>query len=643
MPPVIERVRVATGTPQSMHRLPLGASLLDAAQLRSMPSVTGDAALRALPGFDRNRSNSAFTNYGQLRVSFAGAGNDRGVILVDGIPAQDAFGGQVDWAAYPAIDLTRAELLRGPGSALYGSGAIGGVLELDTFAPHQAQTPAGFLQAAAGTHDALDLATLATAPLSSKLTASIAATQQQSSYFDLPPGYQSPIDTPALSRAKLVSLKFRYAASSSTSIEYGYRGAWDYQQEGRPNYDFWRDFGQHHLTIDRSSANASLSANIYVRNTFVTNRADRSAAPGTLLYTQYVPTHESGAILQWTVDRRSGTFAARADARSVGGVSDQLSASNATSAYGSGTQHVEDLALQNTWRFRRGEAVAGIAGSAISLPRATVFSGGIATSIVPHTDRALSPRAALRYDLTPQLAFRASAGTGFRAPFLNELVHGYVIGPVSYLPNPYLVPERSSSIDAGLDWARGSEELSADLVRTFVSDAIGFTTVDATHQIRSNIAHTQTDGLIATYTHRLSACSSVTLSATEQNARVTAGEPATIGKKLPYVPEAAASASFDTRAGATQFGFTVAYLGQTFADDLNREPLGTSVVAGVRASAPLRDGARVLFSADNLTNARYLSSIDRYGPPARVSVGLILPFGTRATSCRHVSFPRHGG
>ena len=114
--PVIGTVRVVTGSQESMHNLPVPASVLDQ-QAISLPAVTGDQVLRYLPGFDRNRSNSMFTNYGQLRVSFAGLGNDRGLVLADGIPAQDGFGGQVDWAQFPAADLVRAELLRGPGSA----------------------------------------------------------------------------------------------------------------------------------------------------------------------------------------------------------------------------------------------------------------------------------------------------------------------------------------------------------------------------------------------------------------------------------------------------------------------------------------------------------------------------------------------
>ncbi|MBC5825327.1 MAG: Plug domain-containing protein [Candidatus Eremiobacteraeota bacterium] len=114
------------------------ASYLDVRAVRSSAAATTDALLRGLAGVDRTRSNSDFTNYGQLRASFGGAGADRGLVLVDGIPAQDAFGGQIDWAAYPVREIERAELLRGAGSALYGAGAAAGVLELTTFGPQPA-------------------------------------------------------------------------------------------------------------------------------------------------------------------------------------------------------------------------------------------------------------------------------------------------------------------------------------------------------------------------------------------------------------------------------------------------------------------------------------------------------------------------
>ncbi len=631
-PPLIGSVSVATGSLETLHRLPLPSSLLTAQQIATNPALTSDGLLRALPGFDRTRSNSAFTNYGQLRASFSGAGNDRGLVLVDNIFAQDGFGGQIDWAAYPANDITRAELLRGPGSALYGSGAIGGVLSLQTFAPTtQINGPAsGGLEIYSGTHSYLDQYLQTTTPISPQFSTSLSVSDQQLSYYALAPGYQTPIDRNAFARSQMVSLRFRYAPDQHTTLAYGYRGAWDYQDYGRPNYDFWRNFVQNSLGYSYAWKRASVSLNGYVRDTFVTNRADKSTSPGSLLYTQYVPTHESGIIADWIVDSDNSTFEVRGDGRFVGGVSNQYNAANVLTATGSGVQQISDLAVQNTWRFNRGETVAGLGVTSIYLPNGSLTSGGKTTTIAPRTDRALSPRLAVRYDLTPQLAFRASGGSGLRAPYLNELVRGYVIGPVSYLPNPNLVPERSSSETAGFDWNHLRSEAAVDYIATFISDAISFRTIDPTHQMRSNFAHAETNGVTASYTERIGSCSSVSVWGTQQDSRVTSGTPATVGKRLPYVPEGSAYAGYTTAVGATAIGVNVSYVGQTYADDLNRQPLGTAVTAGLYASVPVGEGIRVVLRGDNVTNARYLSSIDRYGPPAVISIGLSFPVNKQA-------------
>ena len=71
-PTAIGSVTVVSGSPQSLHRSPQAASVLDARTLRGSTAPALDGALRALPGLDRNRSNAPFTNYGQLRLSFAG-------------------------------------------------------------------------------------------------------------------------------------------------------------------------------------------------------------------------------------------------------------------------------------------------------------------------------------------------------------------------------------------------------------------------------------------------------------------------------------------------------------------------------------------------------------------------------------------
>lgn len=634
MLPVIAAVRVATGSPQTLHSLPVAAAALDRAAIASNPAITSDALLRQLPGFDRTRSNSMFSNYGLLRVSFAGAGSDRGLVLVDGVPAQDGFGGQVDWAAYPPQSLQRAELLMGAGSALYGAGAVGGVLDMQTFAPPStAGAPvAGSLTFAGGSHAYSRQSTNASAWLSPRLSSAVSLQQQRMQYYDLPPAYDSPVNTIASSDASMASVRLRYKAGDRDSVEAGERAAWDDQFEGRPNYTFSRRFGQTDVRYTHGTAQSILQAGVFTRTTYIVNVADQfPTKPGVLRYVQNVPTNEDGFSAAWINGGGASTFELRADARHVRGETRQYGTGNAFQNSGSGSQNLYGFAAQQTWRGKRLQIVAGARFDTLRSydEQQQSVSKGVfnATSPPARSDSAVSPRIALRYDLTPRLALRASSGAGFRPPFLNELVRGYFIGNVAYQPNPSLVPERSSTGSAGIDYADGNSRIALDVFDTKVNDAIMFRTIDPTHQLRSNVAGTRTDGYTLTLTRAMGACSRLSASFTNQYARVTSGPSQIVGNRLQYVPQQSGTLSYTTQTGTVTTGLSLAYIGQTYADDLNTQPLGTPLLVGANVHIPVGDGATVDVAADNLTNARYLSSIDRFGPPAVISVGVSLPLG----------------
>jgi len=635
LPAVIGAVRVATGSQSSLHRLPLAASVLDAQALRDTPAATSDALLRDLPGFDRGRSNSAFTNYGQLRVSFAGAGNDRGAVLVDALPAQDAFGGQVDWAAYPPDNIVRAELLRGAGSALYGSGAVGGVLDLQTRAPQSdARLPAdGALSLGGGGLARSDESLFVRTPLGARAAASLWSSSTWSSYSIAPDGMRSKVDHPARSQSDATQFRVRTTGGAGV-IEASGLFATDAQDQGRPNYDFGRTLQQGALRYSLAGERTETSLAAYVRQTNVLNVADQfPQKPGVLRYMQHVPTWEDGVFASWTARAPNVVFDLRADVRGVHGISDQRGGNGALQSLGSGSQTLSGFAVQADARLGRFEALAGARYDrvAFSAGRLVSVSGGKTTVLdaAARDDAAVSPRAALRYDLSPAVALRASSGAGFRAPFLNELVRGFQIGATQFAPNPALVPERARTDGAGIDVLGGHSRLAFDLTRTVVNDAIGFVTITPTLQQRANVARTRTDGALATYTASLGPCARARLSGETQYARVLAGPRATIGKRLPYVPDREATLGLDAQAGPVRYGVDASFVGTAYADDVNTQLLNRVLLIGARAAAPLGDGGTLTLSVENLTDRIYLSSIDRLGPPAALTLRATFPLGAR--------------
>jgi outer membrane receptor protein involved in Fe transport len=73
----------------------------------------------------------------------------------------------------------------------------------------------------------------------------------------------------------------------------------------------------------------------------------------------------------------------------------------------------------------------------------------------------------------------------------------------------------------------------------------------------------------------------------------------------------------------------LSYSGPTFADDLERQPLGSAVLVGGRLTLRSGGGTTLSLAVDNLADKVYLTSVDRAGPPASVTLRLSVPAGAR--------------
>jgi outer membrane cobalamin receptor len=617
--PAIGSVTVVSGSPQSLHRAAQPVSVIDASLLSEETAFSLDQALRVLPGIDRDRSNAPFTNYGQLRLSFSGAGQDRGALFVDGVPAQDGFGGQVDWNAYPMAGIARGELLRGPGSALYGSGAIGGVLSLLTTPP--SRTPGGQFDAATGGIVVGD-GTLGMTGAAGAFANALTLSSQRLSYGVIPPGQTAPEDRPAISTADVFHLRSRAAVSSDSTLDLDALVTDDAQQDGLPHDGFSRSMRQAAATWTQST-DTTVAITAFVRATTLVNIADKSTAPGVLLYTQHVPTSDAGIRERWEIPDGIGALTFVADGRLVTGQSDQNAANGAVQSDVAGTQRLGGIALQQTWNGRFG----GIAGARYDAIETDALGSRIAAAI--------SPRLDLRYEASKATLFRAAFGTGLRAPYLNELIRSYRVGSVLEENNPHLVPERSRSFVFGTDIAPSDlTHLAVDYTGTRVFDAIGLQTIAHNVQQQTNYGQTATDTFTADYEHRLAACARLRGFAVSNHDRVVVGPAAEIGKRLAYVPDAAASISAEQTVRALTGAIEVSYLGPTFADDLQREPLGNTMLIGGRLTLHAVDGSSLSLAVDNLADRVYLTSVDRLGPPSSVTLRASVPIGPRVASAR---------
>ncbi|MFP3941484.1 MAG: TonB-dependent receptor, partial [Thermoanaerobaculia bacterium] len=129
-----EIVVTDTGTEGRLGETAAAVTVLNADELATSPGVTLDETLRNVPGFTLfRRSGSRTSNpttHGASLRGIGGSGAGRALVLADGVPLNDPFGGWVAWGLVPSAALERAEVLRGGASDLYGSSALAGVVQL---------------------------------------------------------------------------------------------------------------------------------------------------------------------------------------------------------------------------------------------------------------------------------------------------------------------------------------------------------------------------------------------------------------------------------------------------------------------------------------------------------------------------------
>ncbi|MBA2564726.1 MAG: TonB-dependent receptor [Gemmatimonadetes bacterium] len=120
-----------TRVAQSIESLTGSADLRDRSELYLLGALTLDDALRELPGVGVTGSGRLGQEVRiETRGVTSGFGTQRTLVLLDGRPLTDEYLGTVDLAQFPLAGIARVELARGPASAVYGTNAMGGVVNL---------------------------------------------------------------------------------------------------------------------------------------------------------------------------------------------------------------------------------------------------------------------------------------------------------------------------------------------------------------------------------------------------------------------------------------------------------------------------------------------------------------------------------
>lgn len=128
-----EMVSIATGNAQPLRQSPAIASVITAEDIATIGATELNEVLETVPGLHVGINNVGYRPIFSMRGIHTQT-NPQVLVLVNGIPIKNIFEGQLGaaWGRMPVTGIARIEVIRGPGSALYGADAFSGVINIVT-------------------------------------------------------------------------------------------------------------------------------------------------------------------------------------------------------------------------------------------------------------------------------------------------------------------------------------------------------------------------------------------------------------------------------------------------------------------------------------------------------------------------------
>ena len=652
LPPQIPQAAiVVTGKalPEAKAERVYGVQRISRREIEQSPSHELDQLLKDIPGlqlFRRSDARSGHpTSQGVTLRALGGNASSRALLVLDGVPQSDPFGGWVNWPAYEPEDLSEIRVVRGGGSVANGPGALAGTIEMVS------RSDAGVSgEIDGGSRDSLEARGRVGLDLGGGVLSLSARGERGDGFIPVTAANRGPADEPARYREWSSRARWVAALGGDTELQASLAGFHDWRTRGT-------DF-----TVNRTNgADASLrlvghgpwqwSALAYwqwrsLMSSFASVTPGRTEANRVSL--QYsVPSHGVGGSVEVRPPLPDGIeLRLGADTRRATGESREFF------SYVDGDPTRRRAAGGNSWTagvFAEGSAHLGKAiltgGARIdhwTIGDGHLFEQQIATGDVLTDDRDPSrsgwlptARGGVSLPVGGGLSLRSAAYLGWRMPTLNELFRPFRAGSDATAANPDLDPERLVGAEAGAEYAHGPFHASLTGFVNRLKDAIanvtmghgpgifpgvGFVGATGTFFKRENIDAVKVRGLEAS-ADWTDGPWSICAGASFTHARMNGGDAAVLldGLRPAQTPKFAGTLAAGWQDGGKGAQLVLRRVGAQFDDDLNIDVLKRATTLDAYVAWPLTKRLQLVARAENLTNALVMAGINGDGSVERAT------------------------
>jgi len=631
-PPAAEIVVTGNALPEARGERAYAVARIDRRQIEQSPSHELDQLLKAVPGlqlFRRSDARSGHpTSQGVTLRALGGNASSRALLVLDGVPQTDPFGGWINWPAYDPDDLKQIRVVRGGGSVANGPGALAGTIEMASRADTGVSGEADY-----GSRDSIEARARLGVSAGGGVLSVSGRGERSDGFVPITEATRGPADERAPYREW--SGRGRWVAPIGGSIEL---------QASLAGFHDWRTRGTD-FTVNRTNGvDASVrlvrrgrwqwSALGYwqwrnLMSSFASVSAGRTTATRVSLQDS-VPSHGFGGTFELRppmpehLELRLG-----ADTRRTTGETHELF------SYVAGNPTRRRLAGGETW------TAGGFAEATAELGNLTLTGGGrldhwqisdghlfekvIATDAVLRNNQfgtrsgwLPTARAGAALGLGGGWSLRSAAYLGWRMPTLNELFRPFRAGPDATAANPDLNPERLAGAEAGVEFNRGGVRLSLTGFVNRLRDAIanvtlgqgpgifpevGFVAAGGTFRERENVDAVDVRGIEASAQWTRGPWS-VRAGLSLTRARIQANGAAAFldGLRPAQTPNFAATLAGGWEQGGKGLQLVVRRIGAQFEDDLNTRTLHAATTIDAFASWPLTKQLQIVARGENITN-----------------------------------------
>jgi vitamin B12 transporter len=622
--------------------------VIDRDRLTMSASKRVEDVLRDAAGFQQFRRSDARsahpTSQGATLRGLGGNASSRALILLDGVPMIDPFGGWVSWAALDPARIGQIRVTRGGGSGVFGAGALAGTIEMTSVSPGDADRLTASVNY--GSRNAVDADVGASANLGTGFVLVSGGYARGDGFLPIIAADRGPVDRAARYRQSRLSGRVVLPIGSETELQANGAFLLDKRDRGLPftgnrnrsidasvrlvGHGLWGWEATSWLQVRQfSSGFASVNA----ARTVATQSLDQYDVPATGVGGRF----EIRPPLGDAVTVRLGGDARHVDVKTgelfsfVAGTAtrNRMAGGNQTALGGFVDGTIQPLANVTLTASGRIDHWSIDDGSLTEIVRAT---GIFATnSVFPdRSGHEITARAGIAWKPVGTFTVRSAAYTGWRLPTLNELYRPFRVGADVTQANAALDPERVKGIDVGAEYhPLPGWHLGGTLFWNRLDHAIANITIAPSIARRDNLdaIHSrgvEIDGGMAFGNWRFG----LAYSHVDARVRSSGVASAANGLRPAQTPRDQLGMSAEWhRPGSFRIGTTLRYVGRQYEDDQNSRRLTDALTVDAVAILPVGKGFSVELRGENLANAEVQAGIASDGTveratPRSLTIGL---------------------